>query len=546
MKADFHIHTDISDGCSSIEEILNMARESGLTHVAITNHDTVEGLGKAVDLGIREGIKVIPGIEISGFDFQKNKKAHILGFNFDLQGKNIKKLCNPILERRNANSISQISTLIDAGYKISIKNIIGRARNSRVIYKQHIMEELIERGYTDEIYSDLYRKLFKGKGICSRDIIYVDAVDAVRAIKSDGGTAVLAHPGQFDSYDMIDKLCRAGLDGLELNHEANSSEDMEKIKRYSKKYDLILTGGSDFHGKYGSGIKLGSITSPKEAIYSFDKDIKKGENGPEEIENFIKSIVREAGDFVKNSVSDNFNLKLKNNDCRDLVTKYDLKIEKFLVKKIAEKYPDHSFITEEKTSEKQFFSEYTWVIDPIDGTTNFVSFHENFSISVALYRNKKPFIGVVYDVMKDIMYSAISGREAALNGKIITKKADRNPVLQDSVIDFSLNTITFLKNKKIDLTKINDSIRGHRAFGSASLSICKIAMGELQGYISAKLRIWDFAAAAIFLKALGGCCQYFSYGNNNKFVFIAAESKPIEDELLSKTNIKNLRSVKSC
>lgn len=544
MKADFHIHTDVSDGYNNMKEIIKRARENGLTHIAITNHDTIEGLEEAINWGRKEGIKVIPGIEISAFNFEKNKKVHVLGFNFDLKGKNIKKLCDPILEKRNANSILQINKLISNAYEISTKNIIHRAKNSGVIYKQHIMAELMDKGYTNEIYSDLYKKLFKNGGICHSDIVYVDAVDAVKAIKADGGIAILAHPGQLDSYDVIDKLVDAGLDGLELNHEDHNSEDIKRIKSYKDKYHFIFTGGSDFHGKYGSEIKLGEITSPEEAIKIFDKNIESTENNSEAIENFVKSIVKEAGDFIRKSMSENLNLKLKNNEYKDLVTKYDIETEKFLVKKIAERYPSHSFITEEKTSDKQFFTEYTWIIDPIDGTTNFVNFHRDFAISVALYKNKKPFIGVVYDVMKDSMYSAISGERAALNGNIITKKTNEDRKLENSVIDFSLDSITILRNKKIDLTEINDSIRGHRSYGSASLAICKIALGEIQGYISAKLRLWDFAAAVILLEVLNGCYEYFDYNNSHslplddKVIFIATENKLIKDELLDKLRLQ--------
>jgi fructose-1,6-bisphosphatase/inositol monophosphatase family enzyme/predicted metal-dependent phosphoesterase TrpH len=540
MKADFHIHTDISDGYNNIKEIMKMAKQNDLTHIAITNHDTIEGLEEAIKLGKKEGIKVIPGIEISAFNFEKDKKVHILGFNFDLEGKNIKKLCDPILQKRNANSILHIVNLIQNGYKISIKNIINRARDSGVIYKQHIMDELIEKGYTNEIYSELYKELFKKDGICSNDIIYVDAVDAVKAIKLDGGVAVLAHPGQLNSYDIIDRLVNVGLDGLELNHEDHSPKDIEIINEYSNKYNLFLTGGSDFHGKYGSEISLGCITSPKEVIKVLDK--KFDEDTPEAIENFIKSIVSQAGEFIRKPIVENMNLKLKNNDFKDIVTKHDIEIEKFLVKKISERYPEHSFITEEKTSSKQFFSEYTWIIDPIDGTTNFVNFHKDFAISVALYKDKKPYIGVVYDVVKDLMYSAISGKMAMLNGTQITKPANEELKLEDSIIDFSLNSITNLRNNKIDLTKINDSIRGHRSYGSASLAICKIATGELQGYISSKLKIWDFAAAVILLEALRGCYEYFSCNNeaflalDDKVIFIAAENKQIKNELLNKLN----------
>lgn len=266
MKADFHVHTNISDGSMGMEEIIKEAKLKEITHLAITNHDTVEGLLEFLEAGKKEDITIIPGIEISACDMETNKKIHILGYNFELKAPNIKKLCNPILERRHNNSLWQINQLIKNGYEIEVSKIYSRAENSLVIYKQHIMAELIDKKYTDAIYSKLYDELFKGEGICSKDIEYVDACDAVKAIKKDGGLAVLAHPGQLDSYRFIDKLVKVGLDGIEMYHEDHRIEDHEKVKEYCKKYNLIATGGSDFHGSYGRGATMGTITSPEEFV----------------------------------------------------------------------------------------------------------------------------------------------------------------------------------------------------------------------------------------------------------------------------------------
>src|SRR5699024_7657184 len=107
-----------------------------------------------------------------------------------------------------------------------------------------------------------YRHLFKGKGICAGDILYVDAKEAVTAIKADGGQAVLAHPGQLDSYEIIEELVRYGLDGIERNHYDHTQKDVIKVEQYAKEYDLLMTGGSDFHGKFGKAIQIGDITCP--------------------------------------------------------------------------------------------------------------------------------------------------------------------------------------------------------------------------------------------------------------------------------------------
>ncbi|MGB4438337.1 MAG: PHP domain-containing protein [Sedimentibacter sp.] len=262
MKVDLHVHTNISDSDYSIEETIQIAKENDIKYIGIVNHDTTEGLEEAIEFGNKEGIYIIPGIEISAYDYKRNKKVHLLGYNFNLKAENIKALCNPLIEKRNKNSLRQINILIDNNYNISLEEVQAKAKYSTCIYKQHIMAALMDKGYCSEIYSDLYHKLFKNGGICSGDIEYVDAFKAMEAIKKDGGKVVLAHPGQLDSYEIMEELWSSGLDGIELYHEDHNPEDLIKILEYSVKHKVILTGGSDFHGSYGGTSSMGKITVP--------------------------------------------------------------------------------------------------------------------------------------------------------------------------------------------------------------------------------------------------------------------------------------------
>lgn len=266
IKADLHVHTDISDGSFGIWEVIERAKEKKLTHLAIVNHDTVKGIDEAIRLGDEKGIKVIPGVEVSAYDYENNKKVHILGYNFNINGRFIEQLCRETRERRNRCSLWQVELLRNHGYKISLKKILYYARNSEVIYKQHIMQELIDKGYTDKIYSDLYYKLFKNNGICSGQIVYVDVYKAIEAIMKDGGIPVLAHPGQTNSYEIIGKLVKSGLKGIELYHNSHTAEDKNYIKRLASKYNLFETGGSDFHGAYGEGVELGSYLCKEKSL----------------------------------------------------------------------------------------------------------------------------------------------------------------------------------------------------------------------------------------------------------------------------------------
>ena len=262
LTADLHVHSHYSDGSSSVEELIQMASKKGLTHLSLVDHDTIRGIESAKIAGEKHGITVVPGIEISAYDFSKNRKVHILGYSFDKNATHIQELCDPLLSRRHENSLWQIHQLQGKEIDIKFAEVIEKAKMSGVIYKQHIMECLTKEDVNSRYYRQLYNRIFKGNGICARDIEYVDAISAVRAIKADNGYAVLAHPGQLDSFDLIPELAKNGLDGIERNHVDHSEEDKKRVEDYANEYALFQTGGSDFHGRYGNSVEIGEELSP--------------------------------------------------------------------------------------------------------------------------------------------------------------------------------------------------------------------------------------------------------------------------------------------
>lgn len=275
MKADLHVHSYYSDGSSSLEELAQMAAARGVTHLGLVDHDTVKGIQQAREIGKQYGVTVLPGVEISAYDFERNRKVHILGYLFTEEATHINTLCEPLLERRHANSLWQIQQLQEHGFAIRLEDVKDKAKHSEVIYKQHIMDCLLDDPFGTPIYRSLYEELFKGNGICARDIEYVDAVDAVRAIKADHGFAVLAHPGQLDSYALIPELVKHGLDGIERNHPDHQKEDIWKVERMATEYGLLMTGGSDFHGNYGMPIEIGEVLSDSFIPFQFEESFVK-------------------------------------------------------------------------------------------------------------------------------------------------------------------------------------------------------------------------------------------------------------------------------
>lgn len=268
MKVELHCHTNISDCPLSIEEVLSLAFAQEVTHLAVTNHDTTKGLEEAIKIGKQLNIEVIPGIEVSGFDFERNRRVHILGYFIEPGHQAIEAVCQPLIEQRHQASKEMVERLIAAGYQITWERCLEIADGGTGVYKQHIMQALIERDYTDSIYGSLYKKIFnrghngEQPGIALIPMKYIDAKRAVKIILEAGGVPVLAHPGQYGNFEMVPELVEAGLQGIEVWHPLHNKIHEEQAKRLAAEFNLVMTGGSDFHGAYGEKLVLLGSKSP--------------------------------------------------------------------------------------------------------------------------------------------------------------------------------------------------------------------------------------------------------------------------------------------
>lgn len=243
---DLHVHTKTSDGSLTAREVISLAKKNGITHMAITDHDTTQGLKDALDLGNEIGVKIIPGIEISAYDFARKKKVHILGFNIEPEHPALTTLCAPLVLNRNQALFDTVQSLISVGYDLSWEKVQKYAEGGTGVYKQHIMHALLDRGYCESIYCDLYKTLFT-----HISLEYVDVAAAIQAVREAGGLAVLAHPGLTHSFEGIEEWVELGLAGIEVFHPAHNLNDIERSLQYARTNHLIITGGSDYHGFYG-------------------------------------------------------------------------------------------------------------------------------------------------------------------------------------------------------------------------------------------------------------------------------------------------------
>lgn len=227
-----------------------------------------------------------------------------------------------------------------------------------------------------------------------------------------------------------------------------------------------------------------------------------------ELEKIAISWVKEAAKQLKESLFENIKVEYKSNP-DDLVTEMDRKIERFFLYKIKEHFPTHSFLGEEGSGEKVDSKEGTlWIIDPIDGTTNFVHQQYNFAISLAVYHNGVGMIGITYNVMSDELFHAVKGHGAYLNSTRLPKLNDVR--LEESILGLNARwLITKDVERNECLINISKSVRSIRSYGSAAIEIAYVVLGRLDGYISLGLSPWDFAAGIVLLNEVGGIYTTF-------------------------------------
>ena len=248
-----------------IEDIIALAKNKGVDTLAITDRDCQAGTIRAKIIGERNGIRVIPGVELSSIYAPTGEVVHILCYLPEFSDR-LEGLChrNAAATKRAAQKM-MIKTA--KRYPITADVIKRCASGSTNLYIPHIMHALMECGETDAIYSSLYEELFLPES--ENNIIeipaYADTYEVLTAVKDAGGISVLAHPATYaDPVALLDLLTEQGLCGVEVWHPTAKKEQTEQFYGYAKKHKLLMVGGSDFRGMYTpTSLTLGSCVTPK-------------------------------------------------------------------------------------------------------------------------------------------------------------------------------------------------------------------------------------------------------------------------------------------
>lgn len=267
MIGDLHCHTTLSDGSLGIEDVIVQAKRLGISFLSITDHDTLSSFSRAGILGERHGVRIIPGVEMSAWDKERGRKVHILCYAPQKPDR-LEGLCLKSCEIRKTCAKEMVEKVMKI-FPITPDSVMKYATGSKSIFKQHIMHALIDYGYSTEFYGELNDELFNLiNGTCLVEREYPDVKFVLDLIHSARGVAVMAHPMQYDSVELLRELAQQGrLDGVEASHYTADSEQEKTLTDIAEEFDLIVTGGSDFHGLYNAKPSpLGSRTTSKENI----------------------------------------------------------------------------------------------------------------------------------------------------------------------------------------------------------------------------------------------------------------------------------------
>jgi myo-inositol-1(or 4)-monophosphatase len=216
---------------------------------------------------------------------------------------------------------------------------------------------------------------------------------------------------------------------------------------------------------------------------------------------FTETIARQAGAILLEGYGNVRHVQHKG--AIDLVTEFDKRSEEIILSAIQREFPEHAILAEE-SGRSQMVSEYQWVIDPLDGTTNFANGIPIFSVTISLFRNNSPILGVTYDPLRDEMFSAELGRGATLNHQPIHVSAKSN--LEHAVIStgFPYDLRTNPRNNLEQFVQFQLRTRAVRHLASAALDCAWTAMGRLDGYWEFGIQLWDIGAGALIVREAGG------------------------------------------
>ena len=276
---DLHAHSTASDGTYSPAEVAELAKKLGLFAIALTDHDTIDGLDEFQKTGNALGIETIPGIEFAAlWEKHHRPEIHLVGLGFDPAHPALLSRMQEIRQSRDLRNQKMCEKLSSIGLHITIEEVAANA-GGEIITRAHFANVLLQKGYIAKKEDAFSRYISPGlPGYVERE--FLTPALCIQTIKEAGGAAILAHPTLYGlGMEQLEELCEElipyGLDGIECQYSTYSPAETKAITALAEKMDLLPSGGSDFHGKNKPNIHLGSGKSNLAIPYGFWEELKK-------------------------------------------------------------------------------------------------------------------------------------------------------------------------------------------------------------------------------------------------------------------------------
>lgn len=260
--ADFHAHTTASDGTATPTELVRSARDAGLTYLAVTDHDTTAGVAEALRVGQEIGVKILPGVELSAEG--PPGKCHLLGLGIDPSYAPLNDTLRALSEARRVRNDKMAARLRSLGVPITLEEVTAVAPPGANVGRPHFAQVLVDKGIVSDKDEAFRRYLADDRpGHVEKETL--SPADSIALIHAAGGLCFIAHPGllklaQHETYETrLRALKLLGMDGLEAYYSSYSPAETDRFVRLAAKLDLLVTGGSDYHGANKPGVPLGIV-----------------------------------------------------------------------------------------------------------------------------------------------------------------------------------------------------------------------------------------------------------------------------------------------
>ena len=265
---DLHTHSTASDGTLPPERVIEEAESCGLAALALTDHDTIDGVRPAREAAERAGIRVIAGVELSAYD--QEHEVHLLALHLSQLGP-LEKRLTELRHSRHARAGRIVDRLNELGIALTLDEVLQQS-NGGAVGRPHVARAMIARGVVFDFRDAFTRYLgAKGSAFVPKDKLSVE--DAIAIAHEAGAIAIWAHPGDGGRRERLEPLVAAGLDGIEVRHPSHSSEDTKRLQALTDFFGLVPSGGSDWHGAMDGPRRLGMMNVPMDWLEKQDERV---------------------------------------------------------------------------------------------------------------------------------------------------------------------------------------------------------------------------------------------------------------------------------